>query len=49
MIAGQALLKSAPKLSKVANALGVSGIENLPDLEDACAVIEEARRKPDKS
>jgi NTE family protein len=49
MIAGQALLKSAPQLSKVANSLGVSGIENLPDLEDACAVIEEARRKPDKS
>jgi NTE family protein len=45
MVAGQALLKSAPKLSKVVEALGVEGMESLPDLKDACAVIEKARRK----
>jgi NTE family protein len=44
MIAGQALLKSAPKLTKVANSLGVTGIENLPELEDACAAVAKARR-----
>jgi hypothetical protein len=47
MIAGQALLKSAPKLSKVVDVLGLEGMESLPELEDACAVMEEARRKPD--
>ena len=47
MVAGQALLKSAPKLGKVVDALGVEGMESLPELEDACAVMEEARRKAD--
>jgi hypothetical protein len=45
MVAGQALLKSAPKLSKVAEALALDGMESLPDLEDACAVIEKARHR----
>jgi len=44
MIAGQALLKSAPKLTKVASSLGVTGIEDLPEMEDACAAVAKARR-----
>ncbi len=48
MVAGQALLKSAPKLGKVVDALGVEGMENLPEMADACAIMKEARRKPAK-
>jgi len=44
LIAGQALLKSSPKLSKVAEALGATGMEDLPEIEDACALMEAARR-----
>jgi NTE family protein len=44
LMVGQALLKSSPKLSKVAGVLGVAGMEGLPGIEDACALIEAARR-----
>ncbi len=44
LIAGQALLKSSPKLSKVAGVLGATGLDSLPEIEDACALIEAARR-----
>ena len=39
MIAGKALLKSAPKLSRLAADLGLAGIDRLPELEEACAAI----------
>jgi len=44
MIVGQALLKSSPRLRRVARALGATGLHSLPEIEDACALMEAARR-----
>lgn len=43
LIVGQALLKSSPKLSKVTGVLGATGMDSLPEIEDACALMEAAR------
>ncbi len=43
-IAGQALLKSSSKLSKVAGILGANGMDSLPEIKSACALIKAARR-----
>ena len=39
MVVGQALLKSSPKLEVVAEKLALSGVEDLPDLAQACAAV----------
>lgn len=44
LIVGQALLKSSPTLSRVAGVLGATGMDSLPEIEDACALIAAARR-----
>lgn len=41
LVAGQALLKSSPKLGKVTSSLGVTGLERLPEIEDACGILDE--------
>lgn len=45
LVAGQALLKSSPKLGNVASALGATGMDKLPEIEEACGVLEEDRQK----
>ena len=44
LIAGQALLKSAPMLKKVVTVLGASGLDKLPEIQDACKLMKAARR-----
>ena len=45
LVAGQALLKSSPKLGNVASALGVTGVDELPEVEEACRILEQDRTK----